>query len=419
MGVLEITAIVMAVAAVGSLAAAIFLRRDSHRASDGGVVAPDNKGTINTKRDTITTDQATTVERAGDVHIEHHGLAGDDHDRLVRMEDSAKRTEEATKQILDEIARGTAAPGTFPPDTAELAAQATEAIEKKLEEALELFHAGEYRDAIEHVLTAYDRELPAGARAQLHLVAGNAYFLLSDYGAAESHFRDVMQAAHDSGDREAEAAALGNLGLVRAERGDLEGAEEHVRKALEIEEETADRSGQATLLGNLGVVYKRRGDVDGAEEYHRRALEIDEEIGNRLGQAQSLGNLGLVQAERGDFDGAEEYHRKALAIDEEIGYRLGHAQDLGNLGEVYFRRGDLDGAEEHCRNAIKINEEIGNRLGQARQFANLGLVQAERGDLEGAEERYTKALEIAEEIGAEPLVTQVQGLLENLKETDG
>ena len=48
------------------------------------------------------------------------------------------------------------------------------------EEALKSIHAGEYREAIEGVLTAYDRELPPRAKAQLHLVAGNAFFGLSD-----------------------------------------------------------------------------------------------------------------------------------------------------------------------------------------------------------------------------------------------
>ncbi len=240
---------------------------------------------------------------------------------------------------LENIVRVTTPPGTPPPNTGELVAQATESIEK-LEDAAKLFNAGEYREAIEHVLTAYDRELPPRAKAQLHLVAGNAYFFLSDYGAAEGHYKEVMQAALDSNDRKHEAAAIGGVGLVREGRGDLEGAEEHYRKALAIDEEIGDRSGQASALGNLGNVYRVRGDLEGAERYHREALAIQEEIGDRSGQGHQWGNLGNVHRARGDLEGADEHYRRALGIFEEIGAAREVEATLKNLAKLNAMKDD-------------------------------------------------------------------------------
>ena len=325
----------------------------------------------------------------------------------------AAATKSDVERILEEIARGTAVPGTPASDLSDLAAQATEASAKKLEEALESYHAGEYREAIECVLSAYDRELPPLAKTELHVVAGNAYHGLSDYGAAEMHYKEALRAAPNA---DAEAVATGNLGLVYAGRGDLEGAEKYHRKALAIDEAIGDRLGQAYQLGNLGNVYAGRGDLEGAEEYHRKALDIFEEIGDELGQASEFGNLGGVAAERGDLEGAEEYHRKALDIFEEIGDRSGQAYLWGSLGNVYLRSGDLEGAEEHYLKGLDIAEEIGDRSGQARRLGNLGRVHAQRGHVEDAEEHYRSALVIAEEVGARDVVSHIEDLLEELKD---
>ena len=85
MGVLEITAIVTAVTAVIGVAAAIFLRQRqaTHQASDGGVTAPDNKGVVETRRDTTVHGQGTSADHAQSVSIQHiYGFATEGRDSL-------------------------------------------------------------------------------------------------------------------------------------------------------------------------------------------------------------------------------------------------------------------------------------------------------------------------------------------------
>ena len=105
-----------------------------------------------------------------------------------------------------------------------------------------------------------------------------------------------------------------------------------------------------TALGNLGLVYADRGDLDKAEEHYQRGA------GHRRGDGQQArpGQAARQPGHRLRI-GAASWTRprsttgRALAIHEEIGNKLGQANDLGNLGNVYARRGDLDKAEEHLQ----------------------------------------------------------------------
>ena len=149
--------------------------------------------------------------------------------------------------MLNDLQDRTATPpaGTAPADTGALAAQATAKTQPLLAKAIQLQGQHREREAIEHLLTAYDMNLPLRAKTALHILAGNGFLRLSEFEEAEGHFRQALEAAREAGHRQDQAGALGNLGTVYAERGDLDKAEEHYKRALAIDEEAGDRLGRA------------------------------------------------------------------------------------------------------------------------------------------------------------------------------
>jgi tetratricopeptide (TPR) repeat protein len=323
--------------------------------------------------------------------------------------------------MLTELKEGVLAPpqGASSPDTEALAAEATSGTERLLAEAIELQRQHKEREAIERLLTAYDMDMPPTAKADLHILAGNGFLRLSELEEAEGHYRQALDASGQASDKAGQAAALGSLGIVYAERGALDKAEKHMRDALRIYEEMGSDHGQAMEFGNLGVVYARRADLDEAKVHHKRALAIYREIGNRLNEAHQLANLGTVYGRRGDLEEAEEHIKDALAIYEEVGERHGQAAALGNLGSIYMLRGDLDKAEEHHEKSLAINQAIGDRLRQAECHGNLATVYKKRGDVKKAEERYQKALGLFEEIGADGHVAQTRRNIDRLRAREG
>jgi tetratricopeptide (TPR) repeat protein len=291
-------------------------------------------------------------------------------------------------------------PGASPVDTESLVAQATPRTERLLGEAIELQRQHKERDAIERLLTAYDMDLPAEAKIQLHILAGNGFLRLSELEKAEGHYRQALDASQAAQNREGEAAALGNLGIVYGQRGDPNHAEQCFRDSLAIHRELGNRRGEANQLGNLGIICKDRGDLDRAEQYHQDALAIDWEIGYRLGESNRLGNLANVYYLRGDLDRAEQHLQEALVIDRVIGNRLGEAHDLGNLGNVYLTRGNLDLAERQYQDTLAIARELSSRLSEALALGNLGLVADRLGRHGDACRLLGQASAMYDEIGA-------------------
>ncbi len=80
-----------------------------------------------------------------------------------------------------------------------------------------------------------------------------------------------------------------------------------------------DKHNRAAALGNIGIIYSDKGDLDQALRYLQQALEIDREIGYQQGVASDLGNIGLIYSDKGDLDHALRYLRQALEIFTEIG----------------------------------------------------------------------------------------------------
>ena len=83
-----------------------------------------------------------------------------------------------------------------------------------------------------------------------------------------------MQADYPEG----KIAALNNLGLVCAERGELETAIEHAHAALQICEKIGDRHHSAALYNHLADLYHRTGQPERAMEYLKTAVKIFGEI---------------------------------------------------------------------------------------------------------------------------------------------
>jgi tetratricopeptide (TPR) repeat protein len=95
------------------------------------------------------------------------------------------------------------------------------------------------------------------------------------------------------------------LGNAAKLAGRSHSAQQNYLRALETFRKNGDRQGEAASLGNLGNIAKTRGDLAEAERLQRESLDIKREIGDRQGESASLGNLGIIAQTRGDLAEAE------------------------------------------------------------------------------------------------------------------
>ncbi len=269
-------------------------------------------------------------------------------------------------------------------------------------QAIQQHRISQFRESLqswEEALTIYkeigDRQGEAASIGNL----GLACYSLGQYHKAIKFHHQSCNVARKIGDRQQEANSLGNSGLVYYSLGQYHPAIEDHEQSLVIKREIGDRQGEANSLCNLGNAYDSLGQYDKAIEFHEQSRKVSEEIGYRKGEANSLGNLGNAYQSIEQYQKAIESHQQSLDISREIGDRQGEAISLGNLGKTYQSRGQYGKAIESHQQSLDISREIGDRQGEAISLGNLGLAYYSRGQYDKAIEFYEQSLDISREIG--------------------
>ena len=93
----------------------------------------------------------------------------------------------------------------------------------------------------------------------------------------------------------------------------------------------------ATTYINIGLVYADKGDLDKALEYHQRALTIrDRDAPNALAVATTYNSTGHAYYKKDDLGKALEYHQRALTIrDRDAQHALAVAASHNSIGHTY------------------------------------------------------------------------------------
>lgn len=216
---------------------------------------------------------------------------------------------------------------------------------------------------------------------------------------AVSVYTAARQAAQETGDFGAEAAALVALGSVSRVRGRYQQAASYHEQALTLFRRTGDRIGQARTLNSLGLVANHLGEYTTAIQHYQQSLSLYRDAGDRNGQAVELNALGGIADQRGDSEQAVGYFRQALALFRETGYESGEAMALGNLGVMTGRLDSHQEAADYLLQALALFRKVGSRRGEALALGYLANVDRHLGRLPQAYDRQLQSLEICREIG--------------------
>ena len=108
---------------------------------------------------------------------------------------------------------------------------------------------------------------------------------------------------------------LKELGVACRSIGEVQKAEDFLLKALKLTEEDENLAGiKASVLHALGILYANKGDVDEAIALYNQSLEINERIGNVQGKAATLKCIGHMSEQKGDVTKAISYYKHSLEI---------------------------------------------------------------------------------------------------------
>lgn len=167
------------------------------------------------------------------------------------------------------------------------------------------FQSGDVAGGRRFLATALDAPgEPSRARALALYADGLLAFREGEQDQSKSQNEAALEAAHQTGDKEAQSLALVGLSRVALRSGDYA----RVRSlAAEARELAPSASAEAMPLHLLAAGTRLSGDLEDAVELYTESLELNHGLGNSLMVGMELHNLGHVELRRGNVDDAKRH----------------------------------------------------------------------------------------------------------------
>ncbi|MFD9949442.1 tetratricopeptide repeat protein [Nonomuraea sp. NPDC059023] len=241
-------------------------------------------------------------------------------------------------------------------------------------------------------------------RAGLHAEAD----CLVGYLSWRRHLHDLLAVCsiavtctRETGDREGEGRAIGNLATALRQARRLEEAIAMHSQAVHLFQQLGDRHREAEALGNLGNTLREAQRAGEAISIHIQAAKIFIASGDRHSEAKALNNLGIAVQDVHEWGKAILFHTKAADIFRELGDQRGQSIALSNLGAALQRVGRYEEAITRYERNLTICRELDDQYGEGATSNNLGLALQSARRLAEAITAHEQAAAIFQAIGDE------------------
>lgn len=181
------------------------------------------------------------------------------------------------------------------------------------------------------------------------------------------------------------------VGILACDRLEFQAAEGSFERALVLARASGNRRAEAMAVGNLAVIDSNLGRFESSERRYEAALRSCRAVGLPRQEAHLLVNLGLLRQEQGLFESAEVAYRKAIAVLEtEESWILSHAE--GALGVLYHEMGRLEEAYTLHEQAHEHLADVGTDQPRSLALARLAATEAALGDVSSARAHLREAM---------------------------
>ncbi|WP_405059267.1 winged helix-turn-helix domain-containing protein [Kribbella sp. NBC_01505] len=236
------------------------------------------------------------------------------------------------------------------------------------------------------------------ARAAAEFSLGMASLCLNRYPLAVEHQVRALTFSDEAGWDEGVANALGNLGMIQFELGELSLAMDGHRRALEVNQRIDSRRGQIVNLANLAHVYLVAGRPVEAAAYLAGSLRAPDLRGG-YGKAFTSYLQALLAISRGEFEKASGYLDAALPLYRSIGNINGEAMALAAFAQVHSRRERPAVSRDYALDGLKLIQGSGDRYTEACLRNQLGTALHALGHRGQAIDQFCQTLTLARDAG--------------------
>ena len=214
--------------------------------------------------------------------------------------------------------------------------------------------------------------------------------------------------------KDARAKALGGLGNLAIEQGDLGRAETSMREALALYRGLGYKKGEANSLSNLGIIEMLRGENRQAKALLEEGLAAARESGDDQSISYVLNSRALASAHgQGDLEQANALWEEALALARKLGATQLVQAVLANIAYAESVLGNHERAEALAGEALTLSREVKDTLSEAYILLTLGIAKMEGGDHERARALLAESLVLHQELGVNRNIAEgLEGMAE-------
>ena len=214
---------------------------------------------------------------------------------------------------------------------------------------------------------------------------------------ARACYEKELALERETGDEGMEGAALGNLGGLASDQGEVRRAIDLELQGLELVRKAHDEATETRALGNLANDYQLIAENQKAAHYYEEALALARRLHNQREEGLVLNNLADLYSELGDYDKALSHWQEALKLADTASDR--RAKTLNNLGTACLRLGRYDDARRYFQRALALAREVGDMETQIMSLANQAFLALRRNEPAQALELAQKALPLSKGFG--------------------
>ncbi len=188
------------------------------------------------------------------------------------------------------------------------------------------------------------------------LAKGSLNFLSGDYKKAKSYYKSALDKSVAQKDRQNEANAIINLGLLDDVNGDVNSARNNFNKGLEIASSINDVELTAYAQSELGVSYSYTNELIESKENYISSYNLYKKIGNVLRLSLLSSNIAKIYQTMFDYKSAIKYYEEGIEFAGENKRAL--AINLRGLADVYANLSDYAKALNYYKEASDISSKI-------------------------------------------------------------
>ncbi len=213
--------------------------------------------------------------------------------------------------------------------------------------------------------------LSTNMRAKALCVKAAMSYGLDTPGRTMRLFEQSAALFRQAEDKSGLAEALGGVGFMALQQGEVEQAMVFLGEGLALYRELGDKRGISDALIHLGMVLLNQEDHARATRYFEEALALAREIGSRHSEYGSLYNLALMARVRGEPERALRLYAEGLTLAAEVGDKVDIAYCLERLADLAASKGEPERAARLFGASEALLEAVGVSLGVQAQDLDL------------------------------------------------